>query len=267
MTVTKLTIGSAANKIIGSLRAEATAAAGSNSLLSLAEQKKLSPWAQATAKNLRETSSRVTVDGFVDAIAPKVRRALASISDDGKTVKKRDVYELRVDALRARAAKLFGTTGEASGSMTGLKKAVAAAEANRDFTDYGHHAYLSTVTGSLAEVMAKLVPGGADDIGVNGMRYYDTTTGSEAIHDFVQDLTEIADESESYGEDYDLSIAATLRTLTAQAQGAFEPASQWKTVRYASHLIEEDGDLEQRILMAQKKSGDWVVLEYQNFPF
>lgn len=211
---------------------------------------------------------RISVESAVhDYVEPKIRRALFAVSSNKHTVTERDASKLRVTELRASLLSLFG--GHTSGSLGALKSAIARTEVPQ-LNDYGKSLSFETFANkTFEEVVAAIT--GYDYSAEN----WQTVTGRRAAADFARGMVQVGD-TVKQGEDEDPTNEPNalngqqLKALFDDVAGAVSAALKsggWKSVRSLSHSIQEDGDTEYQILVAQKKDNSWVTVAYQDFPF
>lgn len=264
MTTTR-TIRQTVNALVGTYRKEIAAAAG-NSVLSKAEEKKLTPFAQRHIRELREEGDSVTVGKAVAHLRPVIERAAEAIAGRDGKIDAADVRKLRVTELRVRAASLF--EGEATGGLADLKKAIKATEIDA-ITDYGKSFSLQNFPAgaTLKSMIASITDTDAADLG-NVEDSYSLTQGAAAVRDMAKAVKD-AGASHAEGSDDEAGARVITRAYDGVAAGVqgFFKSSEFKKFILAEHSIAEDGDMEYHVLLAQKRDGAWTTLTYSDFPF
>jgi hypothetical protein len=271
-------VTAAANEIIGRYRSEAKIAAGSNDTISKTEQKQLSAWGQSTLEKLREESGgRITVDAFVDAIAPKVQRALRTVAGNERLTKS-EANKLFVPELKAHALRLLGVNGLPAGDgLSALKASVRAAGDVEGFSDYNRGFSVTSYPAGTSEAKILAEAYNVSESDIEDMPdLFHKTSGRAGVQSFVSMIIADAeaDEENADGSDPDddftkehLAMANAGRAIAAAVPLAFEPVSQFTSVTHHSHGIAEDGDLQTEVLIAKKTDGSFLTMAYTNFPF
>jgi len=256
----KLSISNAATKMSAEYREIVQKAAGNQTLTTRERGKLESPWAKSTLP-----AKLMTVDKAMESyIEPKIKKALFAVSTDKKNITPGDAQKLFVTELRASAEGLFGT----SSKVAKLKTALDALDVPQ-LTDYGTSIGCSTFKAqSFAAVMAE----------ISGYEYeaqqWIESKGTKAVSDFASAMKNIGEEEKQHiienAEPTEVSADDVLARFTkvgAEATKAFKPVSDFKSIRSLSHGIQEDGDTQYELLLAQKKDNSWVAITYSNWPF
>jgi hypothetical protein len=175
------------------------------------------------------------------------------------------------DMLALRGKKPVGEDGGGT-STTSLDAALKAADIPT-ITDYGKHVGLSTYPKSKSrEDILRDVVGYDDLTDAEVSDWFSSTKGAAAVAGFKDAMVDVgASERENADEDDGETGGKALERIFRDVGKAtverFSPVSQFKSVEYVEHYIQEDGDCEYRVLLAQKKDDSWVVLSYSDFPF
>ncbi len=263
MTTTR-TVKQTVNALVQVYKKEIQEAAGNN-VLTTREESKISPWARRHIHELRGDVDTVTVGKAVAHLKPIITRAAEAIAGSDGKIDAQDVRKLRVTELRTRAASLFDAPGGAGNTKADLQKALRAANVDA-ITDYGKgfdlttHRPDATMKGILAE-MRELSESELGDT-------FDLTTGANAVKEFVDT---IKDAGKDFAENAETAAEAmALRKAyndVANSAAAYFKGDDYKKFVFARHGIEEDGDIEHNVLLAQKQDGSWQSLTYTDFPF
>lgn len=262
--VAKISIPLALSKLTAGYRAQVEAAAG-NQTLSTRERRSLeSSWAKG-ALPARNLSVEAAVGDFIE---PKLEKALFAISSDKKSVTPSDVQKLYVTELRLNAEKLFPEDPK----IAKLKQAIGAVHFSFN-EDYNKGlAWEHVGGGTVAELMDEITGQEFDE-----NEGWDRATGAKAVKAFAAELREIGaserewvEEDEENAEAFGVTgeeVEQRFEAVARAVEKAFSPASKFKQIHALSHSIQEDGDIERRILLAQKKDGAWIALSWHDFPF
>lgn len=261
MAANSIPIPQAVTKMTAGFRAVVQEAAG-NRILTPAERTEIaSRWAKRTLPNRRLSVARAVED----YLEPKIQKALYAVSSDKKTITPADAHKLRVAELRASAESLFGSTSK----IAKLQSAVDQLDVPQ-LTDYGTSVGLDTYPSqSLAQVM-EAITGYEFDMSFS----WDEVKGAGALADFARSMRQKGkDEKQAIDEDPEgkalsgQEVQDRFNAVAGALFGVFKPVSQFKSIRSLSHSIQEDGDTEYALLLAQKKDDSWLVLLYSNWPF
>ncbi|MFO0728428.1 MAG: hypothetical protein U1E65_31925 [Myxococcota bacterium] len=259
--VSKISISNAASKMTEGFRTIVQDAAH-NATLTPSERSHLSStWAKNTIPN-KSISVNAAVE---DYLAPKIKKALFAVSSNKTSVTEADVQKLVVTDLRTAAAALFGP----SGKMAKLQAALDDLDVQQ-LTDYGHSIGLDKQpVGTMTAAMTNII--GYDfDISYG----WHQTKGAAAIKSFAdsmrqvgKDLKQSTDEDPVTGGLTGQQIKDRYDAVADRVGAAFKPVTDFLSIRHLSHSIQEDGDTEYSILLAQKKDKSWVAVTYSDFPF
>lgn len=262
MTVTR-TVPQTVTGVVASYKKDIEAAAG-DSVLSKAEQARLTPFAKKYIEAARVAGKPMTVTKAVAALKPVVTRAIESVAGSDRKVDEFEVANLRVPELRARAAELF--VEPPTGDLAAVTRAIDAVNVPL-INDYGHSFWASNApkTSTLRSIVRGITDVDADPL----TDYVSLTEGRAAIKEFSDVIRQTGQDILDNGNNdplVDADLNARLTTLADASDKYFKEAG-FQRIVFARHAIAEDGDVEYNILMGQNLDGTWKTITYSDFPF
>lgn len=248
------------------------AAAGDSGRLTPAKAEGMTgPYAD-NAKNYfdRTGKSWAKADTLIESGARYVRAQAAEVAGSDGRLSLKDIRRLPadlVDDVLILRGKLSPPAAAPAG-LQALKDAVKGTEIGA-LNDYGKHLGVSTYSAGKSREDVLRDVAGYDDLSDREVNdWFASVKGGRAVADFAAAMQDVgADERENAVNDAKgADIERRLVAVGTAAQALFKVAD-FKSLELVEHFIEEDGDIEHRILLARQKDDSWLVLSYADFPF
>ncbi|MBI2373443.1 MAG: hypothetical protein HYV07_05535 [Deltaproteobacteria bacterium] len=251
-------------------------AAGDSARLTKKKAKEMSgPYAD-NAQNFFERSGRswAKVDTVIESGARYVRKSAEKAAGSDKKLSAVDIRSMPKDLSGDIFALQGKKVDDSSGPSSVLAALTSAASAvnHQDLNDYGKSWDVATYPKSTprADILREII--GYDDLTDDeAEEWFSKTSGKSAVTSFVDEMREVAgEELENRDDDSELKGPDAKKLIDAFAHsvsGALLPVSKLKSVQLLEHSIQEDGDVEHKLILAKQKDDSWLAVRYTNFPF